>query len=152
MCEKLHNSAGPVLVSACLLGLSTRYDGSHCVRHELMERLSGQKIIPVCPEQLGGLPTPREPAEINRMDGHAVLREEAVVLRRDGGDVTEEYVRGAEQVLRIARLTGARRAVLKEGSPACGVSHLKRDGRDVKGHGVTAALLQEKGVDVEGIE
>lgn len=144
--------ARPILVSACLLGLRTRYDGTDCCRPDLLERLAGSRIVPVCPEQLGGLPTPREPAEIDREDGRAVLRDDARVVRRDGTDVTENYLRGARQVLRIARLTGARRAILKEGSPACGVSRLKRAGDDLQGMGVAAALLEEKGYEVEGIE
>lgn len=152
MPETPDDARGPVLVSACLMGLRTRYDGSDCFRPELLERISGHRIVPVCPEQLGGLPTPREPAEIDRGDGRSVLRDAACVLRRDGVDLTDNYRRGARQVLRIARLTGARRAILKEGSPACGVCRLKRAGADIEGIGVAAALLEEKGCEVEGIE
>lgn len=142
----------PVLVSACLLGLKTRYDGGDCRRQTVVDRLRGKLFIPICPEQLGGLSTPRCPAEINRGDGRDVLDGEARVVRRDGVDVTEEYLRGAEQVLELVGLSGAGRAILKEGSPACGVTRLKRRGADVKGCGVAAAMLKEEGVRVAGIE
>ena len=152
MDKETSDSIRTVLVSACLLGLETRYDGGHCFRRAVVERLSGVRCVPVCPEQLGGLSTPREPAEIDREEGGSVLRGGADVVRRDGVCVTRNYRRGAEMVVRIARMTGARWALLKEGSPACGVHRLKRAGKDVEGRGVAASLLLEKGVQVEGIE
>jgi uncharacterized protein YbbK (DUF523 family) len=101
---------GPILVSACLLGIYCRYDG-RCETDERVMALSKDHIlIPVCPEQLGGLPTPRSAVEL--LDGRAVTR--------DGADLTEAFERGVQQVLRVARLTGARAAVLQPRSPSCG--------------------------------
>lgn len=101
---------GPILVSACLLGIYCRYDG-RCETDERVMALSKDHVlIPVCPEQLGGLPTPRSAVEL--LDGRAVTR--------DGADLTEAFERGVQQVLRVARLTGARAAVLQPRSPSCG--------------------------------
>jgi uncharacterized protein YbbK (DUF523 family) len=105
--------------------------------------------IPVCPEQLGGLSTPREPAELSGGAGDEALDGVASVQTRDGRDVTREFVKGAQQTLAVARLTGATVAVLKARSPSCGIgstydgtfSHTLRPGS-----GVTAALLQRAGI------
>ena len=143
---------GTVLVSACLLGLKTRWDGSDCHSEQALQAISGQCAIPICPEQLGGLPTPRAPAEINRGDGYNVLNGQAGVLAQDGRDVTENYLRGAQQVWKLAEMFSAHRAILKEGSPSCGVLRIKREGKDAPGMGVTAALLKRKGIAVEGVQ
>jgi len=146
------STAGPVLVSACLLGLRTRWDGAHRRDAALLARLDGRWVVPVCPEQLGGLPTPRTPAEIERGDGLAVLDGLTRVVAQDGTDVTDRYVLGARQVVSLARLLGARVAILKEGSPACGVHRIKRGGGDVDGCGVAAAALAREGLRLEGID
>jgi len=141
-----------VLVSACLLGVPTRYDGGESESAQALRLRCACTVIPVCPEQLGGLPTPRPPAEIAASDGHDVLAGREAVINSAGVDVTEQYVRGAQCVAQIAAILGARRAVLKEGSPACGVCCITRKGRRVQGRGVAAALLHRKGVELEGIE
>lgn len=132
-----------ILVSACLLGCACRYDGAakpHPLASALLERY---EVVPVCPEQLGGLPTPRPPAE-RRGDG---------VVTAAGGDVTEQYVRGAEQAVGLAALYGVRRAVLKERSPSCGHGEIY-DGSFTRtltaGEGVAAAALAAAGVTVWG--
>jgi len=139
-------------VSACLLGLCTRYDGGHCLRESVAELTRGAVLVPVCPEQLGGLPTPRTPAEIACAHGGDVLQGRAKVLNAAAEDVTENYLRGARLTAEIAAIVGARRALLKEGSPSCGLTRIKRNGRDVQGSGVTAALLLQRGIQVDGIE
>jgi len=96
------------------------------------------RLIPVCPEQLGGLPTPRPPAEILGGDGADVLSGTARVINLRGEEVTEAFMRGAEEVLRLARLLGVRRAFLKAKSPSCGLEPL----------GVTAALLLREGLEL----
>lgn len=143
-----------VLVSACLAGVHSRYDGGSKFNKALIKRLEleGCVIIPVCPEQLGGLPTPRPPAEITTGDGRAVLAGEARVVNAEGADVTEAYVRGAEETSRIAQLLGCGRAYLKEGSPACGVNTITRGGQTCGGMGVAAASLASAGVDVIGVD
>ena len=130
-----------ILVSACLLGCACRYDGQS-KPYPLAQELAKRGLaVPVCPEQLGGLPTPRNPSE---------RRGERVVMS-DGRDVTAEYRRGAEEALRLARLYGCTAAVLKEKSPSCG-SSLIYDGSFTgtlrPGVGVTAALLLRNGITV----
>ena len=99
-----------ILISACLLGVRCRYDGGSKPQEPILRLMEKYTLIPVCPEQLGGLPTPRLPSE----------RIGAQVVMKDGTDVTAAYRRGAEEALRLARLFGCRRAVLKERSPSCG--------------------------------
>lgn len=106
------------------------------------------RAIPVCPEQLGGLPTPRDEMEFSGGDGAAVLRGEAAVISAGGADCSEFLLRGARETLRIARLFGAGEAVLKDGSPSCGVTAVHRDGARVPGRGVAAELLRENGLRV----
>ncbi|CAG1065173.1 hypothetical protein BAC1_00751 [uncultured bacterium] len=141
---------GPVIVSACLLGLRTRYDGKDAFSMEAMTLLEGRAVVPVCPEQLGGLPTPRPKAAITSGSGADVLDGGADVLDENGTDVTEKFMKGAMDTLQIARLSGAREAYLKEKSPSCGSTLICRAGACVKGMGVTAALLLKEGLSVKG--
>ena len=140
-----------VLVSACLAGRACRYDGSSN-RDEAVRRLVAEKrAVLVCPEEDGGLGTPRPPAEIVGGDGHDVLDGNARVVTKHGVDVTAQYVAGAELALAAARQAGAKRAVLKARSPSCGKGcvydgSFTRTSRD--GDGVTAALLQRNGIEV----
>lgn len=92
------------LVSACLLGIKCRYDGESNLNEKVIELAKEETLIPVCPEQLGGLPTPREPAE---------QRGERVITK-SGRDVTKNFVRGAKQVLKLAKLFGTNEAILKQ--------------------------------------
>ena len=140
-----------VLVSACLLGIDARYDGGNCHRPELLEELDDCSVVPVCPERLGDLPTPRPPAEITEGDGVDVLKGEASVVDSEGRDVTENFLRGARQVKNLADRLDIEKAYLKEGSPSCGVTVIVRDDREVSGRGVAAALLADSGVEVKGI-
>ena len=131
------------LISACLLGVSCRYDGAS-KPHPLVAALARRhELVPVCPEQLGGLPTPRPPAE----------RQGDAVRTRAGADVTEAYRRGAEEALRLCRTLGCRAAVLKERSPSCGCGEIYDGtftGTRVPGDGVTAELLKADGISVYG--
>ncbi len=133
----------PILISACLLGAKCRYDGkSKPLSGEKLEELNRRyTLIPVCPEQLGGLPTPRLPCEIQG----------GRVIRKDGVGVSESYLRGAEEALRILRLFGIKKALLKAKSPSCGAGRIydgSFSGRLTEGDGITAALLKENGVQV----
>ena len=143
-------SSDPVIVSACLLGLRTRYDGKDALNEEVLSVLKGRPIVPICPEQLGGLPTPRPKAAITNGDGMDVLNNKSRVIDEAGEDVTAKFMKGAEETLRIALLTGAHEAYLKEKSPSCGSSLICRDNECVKGMGVTAALLVKEGLAVKG--
>lgn len=139
-----------IIVSACLVGLRTRYDGESNADPEIIKLLKKGDAIPLCPEQLGGLPTPREAVQFVGGDGEAVLKGTAKVLGVDTNtDRTENMIRGAEETLKIARVLGVKRAILKEGSPSCGVNWVKIEGVYRKGMGVTAALLQREGIQVE---
>ena len=132
-----------VLVSACLLGTACRYDGQSKVHPLAAALLKKHTAIPVCPEILGGLSTPRPPAE---RKGNGVFTE-------SGADVTENYRRGAQEVLELARLYGCAVAILKERSPACGAGEIY-DGSFTHtltgGFGVAAELLEKSGIRVLG--
>lgn len=139
------------LVSACLLGINCRYDGQNNLNEKVMRLAAKEVLIPVCPEQLGGLETPREPMGITGGGGSEVLDGKArVTINRIGRDVTENLVRGAEETLKIAKSSGVREAIFKARSPSCGCGKI-HDGtspRLVEGDGVTAALLKRNGIRV----
>ena len=130
------------LVSSCLLGLCTRYDGRGKQNAACLRLLQEYRYIPVCPEQLGGFATPRLPASLFGGDGHAVLDGRARVLDTHGRDLSAAFIRGATMVLAIARMQDVRVALLKAGSPSCGTAPLA---------GVTAALLQREGIVVHSL-
>ena len=132
-----------ILVSACLLGVSCRYDGQSKQYPGIEALCRCHQAVPVCPEIMGGLPTPRTPAE----------RQGAQVITRTGGDVTEQYQRGAQQVLHLAQMLGCSAAVLKERSPSCGSGEIYDgtfSGTLTDGWGVAAQLLRENGIRVVG--
>ena len=134
-----------MIVSACLAGFPCRYDGKAKPCAEVMELVRAGKAIPLCPEQLGGLPTPRSPCEI--LAGR--------VVDKTGADRTVEYRRGAEAVLTAARTYGATQALLQNRSPSCGSGWIYDGtflGTLVQGDGITARLLAESGIQVIGIE
>ena len=132
-----------ILISACLLGVTCRYDGAS-KPHPLADALAKKHtLVPVCPEQLGGLPTPRLPAE----------RQGERVIAKDGTDVTAQYRRGAEETLRLCRLFGCEAAILKERSPSCGRGEIydgTHSGALIIGDGITAQLLTEHDIVVYG--
>ena len=145
----------PLLVSACLLGILTRYDGGSSPHLALRELVARGCVVPLCPEVAGGLPVPRPPAEIQGGDGVDVLDGRARVVTVDGQDVTAQFLVGAQAALAAARRFGLRRAVLKSRSPSCGVGRIY-DGtfsaRLRPGDGVMAALLKREGIDVRSEE
>lgn len=102
----------------------------------------------VCPEQLGGLSTPRPPARIHGGTGADVIDGKAKVLTNKGVDVTEQFLKGAHEALKMAQLVNAREAILKERSPSCGSDHIYGDDGMIDGQGVTAALLERHGIKV----
>lgn len=138
-----------VLVSACLLGLRCRYDGRALEPCRLPE---GICPVPVCPEQLGGLPTPRPPSRLYGGDGRAVLEGRARVVAEGGEDVTEAFLRGAQEAVKLAQAVGAKRAFLKERSPSCGVRWIWLADELVEGKGVAAAALEKAGIEIVSSE
>lgn len=130
-----------LLVSACLLGVRCRYDGQSKPCERVTALAERHALVPVCPEQLGGLPTPRVPAE----------RQGARVVSRTGEDVTAAYEQGAAEALRLCRALHCDGAVLKARSPSCGCGQIydgSFSGALIPGDGVTAALLKRSGVPV----
>ena len=134
--------SGPILISACLMGINCRHDGTNARRKDLIKRYLNKVLIPACPEQLGGLPTPRPQAE----------KYNSRVIDINGRDVTKEFTNGAYEVLKIAKLFNIKKALLKEKSPSCGVKFIYRDAKLVNDHGITTRLLEENGVETEGVE
>ena len=141
-----------VLVSACLTGKPCRYDGRHSRCDALLEKLAGLPYLALCPEQLGGLPTPRAGADIigaaHGDEGPAVLRGRARVVTRDGRDVSPEFISGAREVLRRCREAGVSRAFLKDRSPSCGYDPGAGNPKGGPGRGILAALLEENGIAI----
>jgi uncharacterized protein YbbK (DUF523 family) len=133
-------------VSACLLGISCRYDGSGHPHPDVLSEAERRCWVPFCPEQLGGLPTPRPPAQIVGGGGEEVLSGVARVINEEGCDVTPSFLRGAQETLILCQRLGVREVWLKSRSPSCGVGLIYRGPRLVEGDGVTAALLRQNGV------
>ncbi len=137
-----------IMVSACLIGVNCRHDGGHAYCPEVIDDLFNRHFIPVCPEQLGGLPTPRIPSSIQGGDGREVWQGCARVMNKAGEDVTAAFLRGAKEVLGIAQMAKVKRAILKDHSPSCGCQAIYRGEELVPGVGVTAVLLAGNGFEV----
>jgi len=141
-----------IIVSACLAGKPCRYDGKAKPNDEIVALYQRGEAVLVCPEEMGGLITPRVPSEIEFGTGEDVLMGNARVIAKDGRDVTEEFVLGAQKTLYAARSCGAKRAILKAKSPSCGCGTIYDgtfSGKLREGDGVTAALLKQNGIVVE---
>jgi uncharacterized protein YbbK (DUF523 family) len=127
------------LVSSCLVGLCTRYDGQSKPHPACLRLLNEYLWIPVCPEQLGGMPTPRPPAQLVNGDGYGVLDGTAQIVDQHGNNLSAPFLRGAAMVLQIAQAHKITRCFLKAKSPSCGLTPIP---------GVTSALLMRHGVEV----
>ena len=139
-----------IIVSACLLGENCKYSGGNNKSENVIKYLEDKEYILVCPEQLGGLSTPRNPSEIityGNKDGNDVLSGCTKVLSNKGIDVTKNFIQGAEETLKIAKEHNAKTAILKAGSPSCGYKKIYDGsflGNKIQGMGVTAAILNKK--------
>jgi len=134
-----------IMVSACLLGENCKYNGGNNLNPELLQMLSGHTVIPICPEVMGGLPTPRTPAEI--VNGEVINREEV--------SVDAKFREGASRALEKARQEKPDLIILQSRSPSCGVKEIYDgtfSGRLVSGHGIFAGLAQENGFPVMDVE
>lgn len=134
-----------IIVSACLAGLHCRYDGGDKSNQEVIRRVAEGEALPVCPEQLGGLTTPRLWCEI--VDGR--------VIRKDGVDVTAEFERGAREALHLAEMAGAKSAILKARSPSCGCGLIydgSFSGKVIPGDGIFSALCKANGINTRAEE
>ena len=132
-----------ILVSSCLLGLSCRYDGVSKDYPQVLEYIKGKHYIPICPEQMGGLPTPRPPAEIVSLAPLSIQTQEA--------DVTKEFVNGVEEVMKLSKFYKVEMAILKSKSPTCG-RYQRYDGTFtrtlVEGSGIMAKELMKHNIKV----
>ena len=130
-----------ILVSACLLGTNCKYNGGNNYSEEIMEFLKDYDVIPVCPEIMGGLPTPRPASEI--------IGDK--IMTNINTDVTDNYKKGAEETLKLAKLLGAKKALLKAKSPSCGNGKIYDgtfSGILIDGDGITTKLLKENDIEV----
>ena len=141
-----------IIVSACLLGENCKYSGGNNKSENVIKYLENKEYILVCPEQLGGLTTPRNPSEIityGNKDGNDVLSGCTKVLSNKGIDVTKNFIQGAEETLKIAKEHNAKTAILKAGSPSCGYKKIYDGtflGNKIQGMGVTAAILNKENI------
>lgn len=132
-----------ILISACLLGVNCRYDGGGKLLKDIEKLKEIYNLIPVCPEILGGLGIPREPAEIRN----------GRVINRKGEDVSQYFIKGAKETLRLTKLLNCKLAILKERSPSCGFGKIydgSFSGKLIDGNGITAELLSKNGIKIVG--
>ena len=132
-------------VSACLLGENCKYSGGNNYSERVMEYIKGHEVVSICPEVLGGLPIPRDPAEI--VDG--------VVKHKDGSSVDKEFRDGAKKALEILKDKGAEFVILQSRSPSCGVDSIYDgtfSGKLIPGNGVFVELLKSEGLKVIDVE
>lgn len=139
------------LISACLVGVPCRYDGKAQTNPVWLMGMTDGDLLPVCPEVLGGLSAPRVPCEIIGGDGVDVLEGRARIKNRDGDDVTEAFIKGAEAVVALCRKHDVDEVILKANSPSCGCGIIYDgtfSGNRIKGDGVTCAALKKAGISV----
>lgn len=141
-----------ILISACLCDVNCRYNGKSNTNEKVYELFKEGKAILVCPEQLGGLSTPRPPAEIkNGCNACEVLRGKGQVINNQGEDVTAPFIKGAQEALKIAKAINCTKAILKSRSPSCGCGQVY-DGtfqkQLIQGNGVLTELLLQNGIEV----
>ncbi len=140
-----------ILVSACLAGLNSKYNGKSNYNEYIEKLVREGKAIMVCPEQMGGLPTPRDSCEIVCGDGGDVLSGKSNIMDSKGKNQTEKFIKGAEETLKVGRLYNIKKAILKSKSPSCGVGKIYDgtfSGKLIEGNGVTAELLIKNGFEV----
>ena len=138
-----------ILVSACLLGIDCKYNGLNNKNENVLKYLEGKNYVIACPEQLGGLTTPRNPSEIVKIGEYEI--NDYKLLSNEGKDVSESFIKGANETLKIARIFNCTEAILKEGSPSCGSSFIydgSFTGKKICGQGVTTDLLRKNNIKV----
>ena len=134
-----------IIISACLLGVNCKYSGGNNKIQELEDLMKKEVLIPVCPEQLGGLETPRMPSEIIVKNGRKY------VVDKNGNDLTIQFLKGAEETLKIVNMFNIKEAIFKSNSPSCGCGRIYDgtfSGRLVEGDGITSALLKANNIKI----
>ncbi|MCK4521065.1 MAG: DUF523 domain-containing protein [Nanoarchaeota archaeon] len=140
-----------IVVSACLAGINCNYKGESKPNEKIISLIKEGKAIPICPEQLGGLTTPRSGARILSGKGEDILDGNSELITDNGGNVTKEYIKGAEETLRILKMFDCNTVILKQGSPSCGNGKTQggeSERKLVEGDGVTISLLKRNGIKV----
>ncbi|TAH61230.1 MAG: DUF523 domain-containing protein [Gottschalkiaceae bacterium] len=140
-----------ILISACLLGINCRYDGKSNKVSALSSIMDKYNLIPVCPEQLGGMTTPRFPSEIIGGKASDVIEGKARVINNQGQDVTYHFIKGAEEALNIAKIFNCKSAILKSKSPSCGYGAIYDgtfNGKLTNGNGICTETLINNGIKV----
>ena len=135
-----------ILVSSCLAGINCKYNGGNNYNEEIFQMVKRGEAIPICAEQWGWLTTPRIPAEIRIIDG------KRRVINKNGEDVTEQFEKGAREVVDLVLKLGIKKAILQARSPSCGVGKIYSgnfDGQLIDGNGILAQMLIENGIEVE---
>jgi len=143
-----HTVKEMVLVSACLLGLKCCYNGCDNTNTDVIELRNNYSLIPVCPEQLAGFPTPRPPAFFIEGDGKDTLAGKDNIINDRGKKVAKHFCKGAKQALKICKVLDIKMVVLKERSPSCGTNQIYLQEKLTNGMGVTASLLKLNGIRV----
>ncbi|WP_446897574.1 DUF523 domain-containing protein [Clostridium sp. LBM24168] len=140
-----------IAVSACLCGINTRYNGSNSLNSRILKLMESGKIIPFCPEQLGGLSTPRLPCEISGGCGSDVIEGNAIIIDSKGRNLTDKFLRGAYESIKICRKCNIKTAILKSKSPSCGYGEIydgSFTGNRIIGNGVTAEIFIRNGIKI----
>ena len=139
------------LISACLCGVNCKYNGLNNLNDKCLELLRKGEALLVCPEQLGGLNTPRIPSEILGNAKDIIELNKGKVINKEGKDVTKEFLKGAKEALKIAKEANIKKSILKESSPSCGSNFVydgSFTGNKIKGKGITAYLLEKEGIEI----
>lgn len=140
-----------IVVSACLCGINCKYNGGNNLNEKVLKLLKEGKAVAVCPEQLGGCATPRDPREIIKGNGKDVIEGKAKVKSKKGEDSTEKFLNGAYEALKIAKMVQANVAILKSKSPSCGRDYIYDgtfSGNLIEGNGVTAELFEQNNIRI----
>lgn len=139
------------LISACLCGVNCKYSGENNLNEDCLNLLEQDQAILICPEQLGGLTTPRDPVEIIGDAKSIITKGIGKVITKEGKDVTAAFLRGGKETIKIAKASGTIAAILKDGSPSCGCNYIYDGtftGEKIEGEGITCAMLKEAGIEV----
>ena len=137
------------LVSACLCGINCKYNGKNNYNEKIFNMVKQGKAIPICPEQLGGLTTPRNPAEIK------IINKQKHVIDNIGNDVTKQFIKGAEEVIKLAKELGINKIILQPKSPSCGVGKIYNgnfEGKLIDGNGILAELCKKECIETINVE
>jgi len=138
-----------IFVSACLAGINCKYSGGNNFNQKIFDMVKEGKAIPICPEQLGGLETPRNPAEIRIIDGIQH------VIDNKGNDLTKQFEKGAKEVIEFAKQLGVKSFILQPRSPSCGIGKIYSgnfDGKLVTGNGILVELCKNNGIEAINCE